>query len=333
MKNSKTTPNSLLSDWLQFEENYLISGVPHRVVVRATPVVELFVDLGANRFGARFESLEFVPDQLKIMLHQIKLNNVLVDGRRYVEIVSENRSLYASFYSLLGEIVSDTVNRTVSPVTAISDAVERWQNLLLRNSMLSDEYQTGLFGEIWFLRKLIDTVGVRGLDAWIGPKKEAHDFRLGHTEFEVKTTSKADRIHRINGASQLSPSAGCSLYLVSVQVADAGSGGASLPDAVADVLSRLEKWDGASERFLRLLECAGYNFDDRPLYTGRRRLRTDPVLIKIADGIPRLTLDAIQNLGEQYCPQLISHVTYDINVSNFGHADGSKEFLEIIQAN
>jgi hypothetical protein len=324
------TSETPLSDWAQFERNYLESGVPNRIVVQTAPLVEIFVDPFKARLGARFEARKNTSTRPGVLLQEICVNEISIGGRRCTEISTESRSLYPSFYSFLGEVINDTVVNRIDPVVAIENAVARWNSLLQRHAFLSEECQTGLYGELWLLRRLIEKMGIDAIAAWVGPGKQAHDFRVGNIEFEVKSTTRAERVHRINGASQLVPSIGCSLYILSIQVANAGDGGESLPEVVAEVLSKLAKWEGICERFRQLLDATGYSFADEASYETRRRLRTDPALIFVADGIPRLTTNAILGLGDRFCPQRISNLAYDIDVSGFGHLDGSRDFLRII---
>ncbi|MBZ9654015.1 PD-(D/E)XK motif protein [Phyllobacterium lublinensis] len=297
-----------------------------------SPRVELFVELNAAAIGARFATTDAFDDRLKVLLQEIHLNEVIIHGQRFIELSAVKRSLYRSFFSLVGEIANDVINKAMTPADAITAAVGRWDALLLRQSILSDESQMGLFGEIWLLRRLIGSMGHHALTAWVGPLNQAHDFRVGDNEFEVKTTSSVDRIHRINGAGQLVPSLGCSLHLVSIQVAKAGSGGESLPEAVSSVETSLSEWPKESDRFRSLLDKVGYDFRDEALYDVRRRLRHQPMLIPILDGVPRLTHEAINELDSRYSPHRISHVVYDIDVSGLGYPDDSPEFLQLIPA-
>ena len=332
MTDTQSSTTELLSDWPKFEHDYLVSGIPHRIVVRAAPRVELFVDQAAAEFGARFAASDQFDDRLKVLLREIHLDEIVIAGERFVQLSTDRWALYPSFFSLIGEISHDVIHNSAKPADAVTAAVRRWDTLLLRQSVLSEERQTGLYGEIWLLRRLIADMGANALSTWVGPANQAHDFRIDEKEFEVKTTSGAERIHRINGAGQLVPSLGCSLYLLSLQVANAGSGGESLPEAVDAVFASLASFPGAADRFQRLLDKTGYDANDRAAYISRRRLRDKALLIPVVDGVPRLTSEAINGLDDRYSPQRISHVVYDINVSGLGHVDGTTEFLQIIPA-
>ena len=324
--------SDLLADWSRFERDYLASGVPHRIVVRTAPRVELFVGQGAAVLGARFAATDPFDDRLKVLLQEIHLNEVIINGEKFIELFADKRPLYLSFFSLVGEITNDVINNAAKPADAITAAVNRWDALLLRQTSLSDERQAGLYGEIWLLRRLIASMGGEALSAWVGPLNQAHDFRIRDNEFEVKTTSRADRIHTINGTGQLASSLGCSLYLLSIQVTNAGSGGVSLPEAVNSVITSLIEWPGANDRFRSLLDNVGYDFRDEAHYATRRRLRSMPVLIPVLDGVPRLTNEAIRGLQDRFSPNRISHVIYDIDVSDLGYPDDTPEFLRIIPA-
>jgi hypothetical protein len=197
---------------------------------------------------------------------------------------------------------------------------------------MSEETQAGLFGELWLLERLIGAQGVDALDAWVGPVRQPHDFRLGDVELEVKTTSGAKRIHTINGLGQLQPSLDCSLYIVSLKLANAGAGGQTLPEAVASIEAGLSSSHAALLRFRAALATVGYDPLDAALYSRRRRLRDAAVLIPVTDGTPRLTSEAMAQIDPRFAPDRISGVVYSVDVEGFGFPDGTDAFHAVVPA-
>lgn len=319
-------------DWHSFESNYLLSKVPHRIVVSQKPKIEFYTNSGAGEFGAHFGVPKLLGKQLNINFREIEAREIKLYGENFVELSIGNTPLFSSFFSLLREITSDILEKKTSPLEAIRSAIGRWEALIARSNALSHERQVGLFGEVWLLKRLIPTLGASALAAWVGPLELEHDFRIGDTEFEVKSTSSSRRVHRINGAGQLTPSVGCELNILSLQLTNAGSGGQTLPQLVDSVEELLRAWPGEDQRFLRLLEKAGFDRSDAPLYQLQLRLRNEAKLIPVVDGVPRLTDEAIKSLDARYCPNHILRVAYDIDVSDMGYPDGSVEFLQVIPA-
>lgn len=247
----------------------------------------------------------------------------LAHGCRPIVVISGNVSQF--FCSTLADFAGGA-----SALASLEASISRWEALLDQVPVLSEERQAGLFGELWFLGQLIGQHGDIAVQSWTGPTRQAHDFRIGNFEFEVKTTNSSKRVHTINGLGQLEPSPDCTLYLISIQVADAGSGGETLADQI-DAIANLIASESAKSSFSVLLERAGYLAKDAALYPKRRRLRSEPTAIRVIDGVPRLTNAAIAGISATYAPALISGVIYNIDVSGLGVPEGHSDFRNVIQ--
>lgn len=318
-----------LPAWEDLRRDYLDPGLPHRLMVRTTPGIMLFTDEAATRLGARFELDAGAPLAPPSTLEQISVTDVTADGRRWLEVSTTSQRLYESFYRLIGQVCGSVLADAL-PHAALARSVELWDKLVAQTAVLSEERQAGLFGELLVLERFL-AAGVNDpVTAWVGPDRQAHDFRLGRCEFEVKTTSGGRRTHTINGAGQLSPSPDCSLHLVSIQLADGGNSGRTLPDLVEALRARISSRD--SEAFEAKLEASAYAERHRAHYARRRRLRAPLALILIGDGVPRLTSAALSALPAGFASERIGALTYDIDVTGLGCIDGSPEFLAIIPA-
>jgi hypothetical protein len=153
---------------------------------------------------------------------------------------------------------------------------------------------------------------------------------LGDVELEVKTTSGSRRVHTINGSGQLNPSTGCGLFLLSLKLANAGSGGRSLPELVAMIEAALAASPLAVLRFQAALSQVGYDASHSHLYRRRLRLRDSAVLIPVVDGVPRLTPDAIGQIEARFVTERIARIIYSIDVEGLGFADGTPRFHAVV---
>lgn len=324
-----TANAGLLPDWTTIRRDYVEPGVPGRVVVRRHPAVELFVDAGGQRLGA----LMALPQGSSVPpspFTDIDIEEVRVDGVRCLSLSTDAGGLFGTFYLLLVDVARAIIERGEPPTAALEASLAGWRALLHTASLMSDERQLGLFGELWLLERLLGSLGTAGLDAWVGPDRQAHDFRLGIEEFEVKATTGGRRVHMINGLQQLTPSQGARLHLLSLRVADAGAGGETLGETVARIIQMLEPVDRT--RFLAKLAAVGFRTEDSAHYSRRRRLADPPRLIEIAEGVPRLTGDALAALPSQFAAAHIRDVTYRIDVDALGVQDGSAEFTTVLPA-
>lgn len=321
------TDVSILPPWEEVLRDYIEPGLPHRLIVRTTPGLHVFTDSSAARLGARFELAADAPAAPTSKLQQIVVSDIGADGRRWLEISTSTPRLFESFYRLITQITT-AVESGAPPHNSLEQAVGLWDNLVEEISILSEERQAGLFGELLFLERLLLNGTAGAVASWVGPDRQPHDFRLGALEFEVKTTSGTKRVHTINGLAQLQPSVGCTLYLISMQITDAGTGGRSLPE-LADAL-RSGLLDADVKQYDQRLAASGYVARHASHYGRRRRLRSDMTMILVEDGAPRLTADGLSALPPGFAPERIGHVVYDIDVGGLGVADGSEQFLAII---
>lgn len=327
---SETT--NLLPEWAAFHRDYVETGIPHLIVVRENPVVALFLDQNADRLGARFEQAAPRSAAPLVPLAEIHVDDVVGDSRRLIEIWTDARHLFGNFYRLLSEVAAEVVNDSRDPDSALAAAVSRWDALLSRPALMSEETQAGLFGELWLLERLISVHGPEAVEAWVGPVRQPHDFRFGDIELEVKTTSGAKRIHMINGVGQLQASLDCRLYLLSLKLANAGAGGRTLAETVDALEASLAGSADMLQRFRTALTAVGYDPLDSVHYPRRRRLRDAAMLIPIDDGVPRLTDEALAGVERRFAPDRITSVTYAIDVEGLGVSDNTEAFLAVLPA-
>jgi hypothetical protein len=327
-----TDAGGVLPDWETFDRDYISSGIPHIIVVRTEPQAALYIDQGAMRLGIRFRRTSEPRWAGPNPLVEIQIAEVHIEGARYLEVWTVSQSLYRNFFGLASEVLGTVVEGGEDPVSALSSAVARWNALLTRPTLLTEEGQAGLFGELWLLDRLIDSMGPCALSAWVGPGGHAHDFRLGKAEVEVKTTSGQSRVHMINGIGQLQPSSDCTLYLLSLKLTDAGAGGSSLPEKISALEARVASDPGALTALRTHLAKLGYCASDAAHYPRRRKLRDAAILIEIGDGVPRLTPEALNGVDPRFAADRIDRVSYQIDVTGLGVSDGSQEFQAVIPA-
>jgi len=265
-------------------------------------------------------------------LEAITTEAVRIEGEEYVRIATHVRPLFQEFYLLLTEIADSIQLDGKTFETAVRSRLESWKELLRSVGMLSPERQVGLWGELWLLRRLITSCGPEALDSWTGPVAEPHDFRIGHTELEVKTTRSRQRNHVINGLDQLSPSEGLKLFLLALHVEPAQTDDAmSLPQMVAVVRNTLDaEPDLLGDFELILRDGCGYYAKDEQNYGTQFRLRSAPMLVPVDAGFPRLTKKTLCDVVGMNVEQRISDVRYTVNVDDFGSLDGTPDFLTII---
>ena len=96
--------STLLPDWETFRRDYVEPGIPLLFVVRPHPLVALFLDEGATRFGARFK-IDEAETTLPRPLEELRIETVLSDGARHLEVWTQSRGLFANFYRFVADVI------------------------------------------------------------------------------------------------------------------------------------------------------------------------------------------------------------------------------------
>lgn len=310
----------LLPDWSHIDHQYLGVGVPGIFVLREDPPIHLFADEGGRRFGIRFAASGEPP----VSRSAVEVRQIVIDGRRHLELSIDRPVLYRTFYSLAGQIAAAVIRDGADAEAAADGALRQWRALLLEDRLLGEERQIGLFGELWALDRLLTAGVIEGVECWTGPDQESHDLRLAAADFEVKTTVGPRRVHTVTSLAQLEPSPGVPLFLLSLRVQDGGEGGHSLPVLADRIAARLPAQEAL--RFRQRLELAGYFDHDREHYPARRRPADPPRLIAVDDGCPRLVRSAVSAIPSAFAPDRIVSASYRIDVEGLGALDGDPEF-------
>jgi hypothetical protein len=176
--------------------------------------------------------------------------------------------------------------------TLLMRCLRDWRQILValqrlpsdRPGILSPDALTGLFGELWILRRLVMD-NPSALTSWVGPHKQRFDFQYGANALEVKTTAARDRVEvDIHGIDQLEPLEDGVLHLIVIAVERTNVGGHSLPELVAQVGQQ-----GVDALVLAAkLRAADYAQEDAKHYADMRFIVNREVVFKVDEGFPRI---------------------------------------------
>ena len=177
---------------------------------------------------------------------------------------------------------------------AISETAARirtWQRFLaVGKSGLGPQKQLGLWGELWVLRRLADTVGWnRALQCWAGPGGASQDFREDTWSAEVKTTSPSSISIGISSLDQLDIGTLPIIYLIHLSADEAGPAhGESLADAVKVVQNAVVDSVAMRSDLESRLLAAGYHAMHNNRYNRTGYVIHSRVIYQVRDGFPRL---------------------------------------------
>lgn len=216
------------------------------------------------------------------------------------------------------EIIIEDIRKNADELSDVQKMSARVSALLLKwksffaqekSLILLPERQQGLFGELLFLKHLIDFLGTVSVSYWTGCDNETHDFYIKGNAVEVKTTStKAPYKMHISSEYQLDDKEIEGNLLVDFfALRKSSSDGNRLPELISDIRAKLEDNPLMRKKFDACLEAYGYfdGLEDR--YTTGYFIRENHTYC-VKEGFPRIIR---QNLAEG-----ISGCTYDILISS-----------------
>ena len=319
--------------WDNFRSSVFVAGQQRVHRVADSPYIEVFGDGISNRVGIWLEiglGTAIPPDILKLAF--IKTRTFNKSGRPLIEIATSSPALFRHFYHFAVAVSERILVDRCSSVDAVSTELQCFGELFEETALLGIERQLGLLGELLVLEKFLLKRGGSALDAWLGPMGEPHDFRFNSREYEVKTTISAHRIHTINGLEQLVPSAGCSLFIVSVMLGPPGAGhGFSLTEKVNQLYTGFAHKGQLGERFSAALASCGFRNEDKAHYERRFSMRHPIAIVSVDGNFPAITGSTIQDALGELAPRVES-LRYDVSIEGMELEDGTPEFDAVFLA-
>jgi len=283
----------------------------HRMLIIKTPfTIGKDFKFQYNFRGLKFEKI-YDPDDTNFIL----LNLVLVD-RQFKDV----------FDSLIADVISNIINETTLKVVLknYTNRLVKWQSLFERFNPqgLSGEQQRGLYGELFFLRKLLNstTFYQSVLHSWVGPEQNIVDFQSNNWALEVKTThsNNHQKIY-ISSERQLDTTNLESLFLYHISLDQRQNSGETLNQAVDSVSDILQADIISSNLFKSKLMEIGYYEQHRHLYEEIGYfIRQDDFYI-VEDNFPRIEENDIRS-G-------VGDVKYSIVVSMCSDYIRSEQFV------
>lgn len=237
------------------------------------------------------------------------------NGANWSTIQVHGSQYFAESYPLLCSVANLVQEDGQLFAAAVTQSLASYHDLLAATAPMPERDEIGLFGELLVLMHLINTVGpVTALMAWRGGDEvEEHDVGLPEGDVEIKTTTSERRRHWISSLTQLVPSAGRPLWLLSIQLTGAGAGHAMrLPDLIDRIASDLPS--PLDSDFRTRLDRTSY----RPSQPRERfrlvKLRSEPLVFRVNDEFPRIDPSILQNGGAKLSN--LGEVSYVISLDD-----------------
>jgi hypothetical protein len=199
---------------------------------------------------------------------------------------------------LITSIASETNERQL--VNTLINRFEKWKSLFIKIALegLSPEEQRGLFGEIFFLRKFLQTNSdfQKIVSSWVGSSKEIRDFQMNKWGVEVKTThgNNHQKVH-ISSERQLDITHLENLFLYHISLEHAQEAGETLNDIINSVFGILDVDTVSLNRFKSKLYEGGYFEQHKDLYASTGYFIRNDTFYRVFNDFPRIEENEIRS--------------------------------------
>ncbi len=300
--------------------DYLNAGNPARIPLEGSPPAHLVIDPTEERLALRvpWPSDASLPDFTAYK--HLEGNEVVSSGVRWFEFAVVGAEFLLDAYPILCAAADKIQLDGMTVAEGITEVLKTYAQLLENIGRLSDDQEVGLFAELLALEHVVRVLGPAvGIASWRGSSSEEHDFGFEDFDLEVKGTVSEARRHWISSVTQLQPSVGRPLWLLSIQLTGGGLGARTLPEMADVIRGRLTEPEDRTE-FDRLLWATRYDDAHAALYKRRLRLRSAPMVYRVDESFPAVTHETLARSGVPAAR--IVQVSYQIDVSDLPFAEG-----------
>ncbi len=303
-------------------ETYLSTRADGVIAVDGIPQACIVIQGRAGALGARVPADGPVPDLSAFS--NIRVATFEDQGVVWNQVLFDVDGNAAEVFQVTCRVLEHLQEPGVTFAVAVARSLDALAEILEARAGLSLEKQTGLFGEMLVMLALATEPGSTADPTfWRGYLAEEHDFCLASQDLEVKTTTGEQRVHWISSETQLLPTPGRPLFVVSLQITASGAGvGWSLPELIEDVRTTV-----GSPTLNDALAGYGYRDVDAALYSRRWLLRTTPAFFEVVEDFPALTRDRIDSGVPQ--SSRISDVKYRINLVGMTQSTSLIDFKQM----
>ncbi len=243
----------------------------------------------------------------------VEIQVIQIDDKKELVIALLENSLRNIFTLLIEDILKELsiCKDQKSALKAVFTVISLWKRLFENTQPdgLTIEKQIGLYGELYFLLKSIESKGAEShvLDAWLGPDGYNQDFIFNTSAVEIKTSAANHPAIGITNELQLYNDTNNDLYLYFVSI-DVRKGKTNTLNTLVDFIKKnFQSQPDLISTFSLKLQKYGYYEKDKELYNNRQFIVRSVKTYQIADGFPTLTPANI--------PDGIFNVSYKIELS------------------
>ncbi|NPD85366.1 PD-(D/E)XK motif protein [Lentimicrobium sp. L6] len=238
---------------------------------------------------------------LQINEHQKELVLILLE--------EELADVFVMFIEDIIQSLADVKN-SEDALLIISNRINYWRKLFgkFTNGLLSSQQQRGLYGELYFLKLLLELDGINKdkiINAWQAPDGANQDFYFNGIAVEVKTSIANTPSIKIANEFQLDIDELKILFISFYKLNEYPNGENTLFNIITEIRNILNLFVNLKREFNLKLEILGISLETESEYDKIGYSISRELYYKVTDNFPRITSEIIN--------QAISKVSYEIS--------------------
>lgn len=204
-------------------------------------------------------------------------------------------------------------NNSAEALTIIASRINYWKKLFGKysNGLLTPEQQRGLFGELFFLKKILDSNSNYQIiiNAWQAPTGSNQDFYFDGNAVEVKTSKSNNSSIKISNEFQLDIAGLKSLYIAFYKLNEYPDENHTLLKLIEEIrLLLLDSIDILKEFNLKL-ESLGITPETEEEYNNVGYVVRDEKYYQVTDEFPKIISSMVS--------EAVSKISYEISPIEF----------------
>jgi hypothetical protein len=280
---------------------------------------------GAKMFQLELESTAPVHKNFLRKFRGVEIQAIpFSETKSEYTIILLEKELTDIFTMFIEDIIEklNTVSESQQALTLINQRVNYWKKLFSRanGELLSAEKQRGLFGELFFLRILLQNTSDHKevLRSWRGAESANQDFTRNRNAVEIKTSKANSPSVHISNEQQLDFAAWDHLFLGLISVTETTGDQNSLAGIIEEIQGLVNHDTELILDFETRLERVGIstdmieNYDEISYSVNSRRF------FRIQEGFPVILKGTLQN-------EAIYNVKYQIDIASCNSFEVSEE--------
>lgn len=237
------------------------------------------------------------------------------DGNNELTIILLEEELSEIFILFIEDIIKSLliVNNTDEALLAISNRINYWKKLFGKysNGLLTPEKQRGLFGELYFLNKLLQVSDKYAfiMNAWQAPTGANQDFYFNQKVVEVKTSKSNNPTIKISNELQLDIAGLKSLHIAFFKLNEYPDENQTLLKLIIEIRRNLNDNSQLIKEFDLKLESLGVLPETEEEYNNTGYIVRDEKYYQVSEEFPKIIKSMVN--------EEISKVSYEISPIDF----------------